>query len=98
VLHGICNDYFLVIAAMYVARLAGAELASQAQSWLILVISGFGQAIGSAVAGLIYASAIVPRQVLGAQAWTPLWAVPVLLAALTAVTWVSLFRPVSNVR
>ena len=92
-LHGICADYFIVIAAMYIAEIASRNLAAQAQNWLILVVSGFGQAIGSGVAGAVYSSTIMPRAHLGPQAWTQLWLVPVVLATATTIVWVLFFRP-----
>lgn len=90
-LHGICNDYFIVIAAMFIARIAAPEFAAQAQSWLILMISGFGAAIGSATAGSIYGTQIAPNAAQGATAWIPLWTLPVGLAALTCVAWLLFF-------
>ncbi|SLK09124.1 nucleoside transporter [Novosphingobium mathurense] len=95
-LHGICNDYFIVIAAMYLARVAPQDLAAQAQGWLILMVSGFGQAIGSALSGQIYALSVAPNQAVGAAAWTPLWFVPIGLAVVTAIVWTLFFRPVSS--
>jgi nucleoside transporter len=92
-LHGICNDFFIVIAAMFIARIAPADLAAQAQGWLILMISGFGAAIGSIISGGIYAAKIATRPELGAAAWIPLWLVPVGLAGLTGLLWILLFRP-----
>ena len=92
--HGICNDYFVIIAAMYIGRVASADLQSQAQGWLILMLSGFGQGIGSAVAGAIYATRVSVRTEMGAQAWTPLWLVPIGLALATCFVWVTFFRPV----
>lgn len=90
-LHGICNDYFIVIAAMFIARIAAPELAAQAQSWLILMISGFGAAIGSGVAGAIYGSGVAPHIAEGPSAWTSLWLLPVILAGVTSLVWVVFF-------
>lgn len=96
-LHGICNDYFMVVSAMFIARIVPAELAAQAQGWLILMISGFGQAIGSAVSGHIYATAIAPHPEAGPMAWDALWYVPMALAAVTAAVW-TLFFPSKSAR
>jgi nucleoside transporter len=95
-LHGICNDYFIVIAAMFIAQITPPHLAAQAQGWLILMISGFGAAIGSAVSGSIYAAQIATRPELGATAWTPLWLVPIGLAVLTTLLWALFFPPLSE--
>ena len=90
-LHGICADYFIVVGAMFVGRLAPPHLASQAQSWLIMMISGFGGAIGSAVSGAIYASHVAPQLAAGASAWQPLWLFPIGLASITCLAWIVLF-------
>lgn len=90
-LHGICNDYFIVIAAMFIAKLAPEHLAAQAQSWLILMISGFGAAIGSSVSGAIYGRSIAPFPSTEVEHWTSLWAVPVALAIATSAIWLVLF-------
>ncbi|BBC73567.1 nucleoside:proton symporter [Altererythrobacter sp. B11] len=90
-LHGICNDYFIVIAAMFIAKIAPARLAAQAQSWLILMISGFGAAIGSALSGQLFAAFVTRNVAEGASAWVPMWWVPVGLAVATTVIWIALF-------
>lgn len=90
-LHGICNDYFIVVSAMFIARIVPAELAAQAQGWLILMISGFGQAIGSGVAGRIYGAFVAPHPEAGPQVWDPLWYVPIALALVTSIVWTLLF-------
>ncbi|MCH7627084.1 MAG: MFS transporter [Proteobacteria bacterium] len=95
-LHGICNDYFIIIAAMYISRIAPVDLQAQAQSWLTLMISGFGQAIGSGVGGAIYAARVVPNASLGPAAWTPLWQLPIALALCTALVWSLFFRPAAD--
>ena len=99
-LHGICNDYFIVIAAMFIARIAPIDLAAQAQSWLILMISGFGAAIGSALSGQLFNRFVSGNAAADAAAWTPMWLVPVGLAAVTAFTWAALFpgKPAANRR
>jgi nucleoside transporter len=97
-LHGICNDYFIVIAAMFIARMAPADLAAQAQGWLILMISGFGAALGSAISGQVFGAVVATRPQLGAAAWAPLWLVPTGLAALTCLIWLLFFRPVHDGR
>jgi nucleoside transporter len=91
-LHGICNDFFLILSAMYIDRVAPVELAAQAQGWLILVISGFGGAIGGFVGGWIFGAAVAAHPEAGPTAWTPLWLVPIGAAILTGVLWISLFR------
>ncbi|MBT2246132.1 MFS transporter [Sphingobium sp. BHU LFT2] len=93
-LHGICNDYFIVVAAMFIARIAPAELAAQAQGWLILMVSGFGAAIGSAGSGAIYGAYVIPAMASqGASAWSPMWVGPIGMAIITCLLWLTLYRP-----
>ncbi|UXY09843.1 MFS transporter [Kosakonia sp. ML.JS2a] len=88
-LHGICNDFFLIISAMYIDRLAPAEMKVQAQSWLIIAISGFGAAFGSVISGAVYSSSVNTAV---AQSWIPLWSVPIGIAVLTSVIWLTGFK------
>lgn len=83
-LHGICNDFFLIISAMYIDRLAPAEMKVQAQSWLIIAISGFGAAFGSLISGTVYSETVNTAVV---QSWIPLWSIPIGIAALTSLIW-----------
>ncbi|HHO8472692.1 TPA: MFS transporter [Klebsiella pneumoniae] len=83
-LHGICNDFFLVISAMYIDRLAPPEMKVQAQSWLIIAISGFGAAFGSLISGYVY-SVTVDSTLM--QSWITLWTIPIGIAVLTSVIW-----------
>ncbi|MEF2074551.1 MFS transporter [Consotaella aegiceratis] len=91
-LHGICNDFFLIISAMYVDRIAPEKVSAQAQSWLILDINGFGALIGSFAAGQIFGATVAVMPDAGPAAWTPIWLVPIGSAVITAVLWISLFR------
>ncbi|MEU4896423.1 MFS transporter [Streptomyces sp. NPDC044780] len=92
VLQGICNDFFLVLAAMYIGQVAPVELMAQAQSMLILVVSGFGQCIGALTSGWIYDATV------GAQAhsvpgdWGAVWSLPIVSALIAAVVWALFFR------
>ncbi|WP_306209225.1 MFS transporter [Actinoplanes sp. RD1] len=89
-LHGICNDFFLVIGAMYLNQVARAEIAAQAQNMLILVVSGLGALIGSYGAGEVYAAVVTADS--GPGDWTPLWLVPIGAAILTTALWTAFFR------
>lgn len=83
-LHGICNDFFLIISAMYIDRLAPPELKVQAQSWLIIAISGFGAAFGSLISGYVYSVTVDSALV---QSWIALWSIPIGIAVLTSIIW-----------
>ncbi|MDK4549236.1 MFS transporter [Enterobacter roggenkampii] len=88
-LHGICNDFFLIISAMYIDRLAPAEMKVQAQSWLIIAISGFGAAFGSLISGTVYSGTVDIEIV---QSWIPLWSIPIGIAVVTSVIWLIGFK------
>ena len=91
-MHGICSDFFLVLAAMYIDRVAPVELTAQAQGMLILVISGIGAFIGATVSGTIFGDAVATNPAAGAAAWTPIWLVPIGAAIVTALVWTIFFR------
>lgn len=88
-LHGICNDFFLIISAMYIDRLAPAEMKVQAQSWLIIAISGFGAAFGALISGYVYLHTVDTAV---SQSWTSLWSIPIGIAVLTSVIWLIGFK------
>lgn len=91
-LHGICNDFCVVIAAMYIDRLAPQELAAQAQSWVILVFSGVGAAIGSVISGAVYGHFVAPHAAAGGYAWIAMWAVPIGVVVVNMLIWIFLFN------
>ncbi|WP_216332527.1 MFS transporter [Rhizobium sp. X9] len=93
-LQGICNDFFLILSAMFIDRQTPPQLKAQAQSWLILVVSGFGSGIGSFVAGEIFGAKVAPNLAVGAEAWTPLWLFPIGCAVVTAIIWTLFFKPI----
>jgi nucleoside transporter len=95
-LHGICNDFFLILSAMYIDRVTPAEFKAQAQSWLIMAISGFGSAAGSLISGAIFAQTVALNPQGGAAAWTPIWLVPIGSAIITAIIWISFFKSTSD--
>ncbi|QHO79885.1 MFS transporter [Enterobacter hormaechei] len=88
-LHGICNDFFLIISAMYIDKLAPAEMKVQAQSWLIIAISGFGAAFGSLISGTVYSGTVDTTTV---QSWILLWTIPIGIAVVTSVIWLIGFK------
>lgn len=91
-LHGICSDFFLVVGAMFIDQVSPVELTAQAQSMLILVISGVGAVIGTFVSGQIFGATVAVNPTAGPAAWTPLWLLPVGTAILTAIIWIVFFR------
>lgn len=92
-LHGICNDFFIVVGAMYIDEVSPARVRSQAQNLLIMAISGIGALIGSTLAGQVFASSVAGRlESDGAAAFHPMFWIPMVAAVLTTLTWILLFR------
>ncbi|NMO91731.1 MFS transporter [Actinomycetospora sp. TBRC 11914] len=91
-LHGICNDFFLVLTAMWLNQVVPAKLHAQAQNMLILVISGLGALIGSLASGEIYNATVATAPATDTGAWTTLWIVPVAIAVVTTILWLGIFR------
>jgi len=90
-LHGICNDFFLILGAMYVDKVAPAELKAQAQSFFLFVSSGIGVFIGSLVAGEVYNAVVAPDST-DLSTWSALWMLPIAASVVTAVLWIVFFR------
>ena len=94
-LHGICNDFFLILGAMYVDQVAPVALKAQAQSYFIFVSTGLGAFVGSLVAGQVYNAVVAPSVAAGAHdlgGWAALWMLPVGASVLTAILWIVFFR------
>jgi nucleoside transporter len=56
-LHGMCYDFMLIGAALFVDRCVRAELRARSQSFLTLVTMGIGVMVGSLIANAVYAGA-----------------------------------------
>jgi nucleoside transporter len=91
-LQGVCNDFFLVLAAMYLGEIAPIELGAQAQSMLILMVSGFGAFVGAFVSGRIYDATVGAEQHPGPGDWDAIWVLPICTALAAAVVWTLFFR------
>lgn len=91
-MHGICNDLFIILSALYIDRVAPPALKAQAQSWLIIAISGFGSAAGSLISGEVFARTVALQAHPDAAAWTSIWLVPIGSAVITALLWICCFR------
>lgn len=91
-MHGICNDFFLILSAMYLDKVAPLQLRAQAQSMLILVISGIGAFLGATLSGAIFTRYVLPNIAEGATAFTPMWLIPITAALITGVLWIVFFK------
>lgn len=87
-LHGICYDFFFVAGQIYTDRFAGARFRGAAQGLITLATYGVGILIGSLVAGPVVDAFATPD----GHAWTSIWIVPAVIAALVLLAFVALFR------
>lgn len=58
-LHGMCYDFLLIGAALFVDRCVRGELRARSQAFLTLVTMGVGVMVGSVIANAVYAAATV---------------------------------------
>ncbi|GHW45615.1 MFS transporter [Vibrio cholerae] len=93
-MHGICNDFFLIVAAMYIDKLTSKDMKAQAQGWLIIMISGFGAAFGSLISGYLYSNNVVEGNL---STWVYVWFFPIIIAAITSTIWLIKFKEIRNI-
>ncbi len=93
-LHGICYDFFFVVAYLYVDRLAPKHLRASAQGLYTFVTLGVAMFLGALVAGDVtthYTSGNVTD-------WTRLWLVPLAGSLVSAALFAILFREATRPR
>lgn len=88
-LHGVCFDFVIVAATIWIDKHFPPETRGRAQSFLALVTWGAGYVIGSLGANLVYNANAGAG---GQPSWHEFWLVPAGLAAATAVVFWFLFR------
>lgn len=91
-LQGICNDFCLVVAALYIGKIAPVTISAQAQSMLVLAVSGIGGFAGSFIAGRIYNATVAVRPASDISSWTGVWVLPIATALIATVLWSLIFR------
>jgi nucleoside transporter len=94
-LHGICNDFFLILGAMYIDRVAPLQVKAQGQSFFLFISSGIGVFLGSLVAGQVFNAVVAPQIEAGDSglgAWSTLWLLPIAASVVTAILWIAFFR------
>ena len=87
-LHGVCFDFVIVAATIWVGKHFAADRSSRAQSFLALMTWGVGYVIGSNVASMVQAS----TSGAGTEVWHDFWLMPAGFAAVTAVIFLIIFR------
>ncbi|WP_092534668.1 MFS transporter [Actinomyces ruminicola] len=87
-MQGVCNDFLLVLGAMYVSSLCPPEISAQGQSLFTMLYNGLGALIGSLFGNVVFNSVVAPN--LGARgtgAWIPLWIIGACAAGIAVVLW-----------
>lgn len=90
-IHGICVDFFMITATIYVQKAAPKEIKAQAQSLFVVLTSGIGTFVGSLIAGQLYNS-IIATSSSSAQQWQTFWLVPAIIATVLAVFFLFAFK------
>lgn len=93
-LHGVCYDFFFVVAFMYTDRVAGPNVKGQGQGLIVMLTYGLGLLLGSQLSGALYAHATGTGSVPSLGAWREFWWWPAAAGALVAIAFAALFRPV----
>jgi nucleoside transporter len=92
-LHGICNDFFLIIGFMYAEQVAPRAIKAQAQAFVGVLTTGVGVVIGSAVGGVIFNSTIGNQPPGGpASDWNSMFIIPTVVSVAVAVIFAIFFR------
>jgi len=89
-LHGICNDFFLIVGFMYMDKVAPDAIKAQAQSFFVFVSQGVGTFVGSLAAGEVFNAIVVDPAAPGQ--WVALWTVPVVIAIVSGALFSVMFR------
>jgi nucleoside transporter len=87
-LHGICYDFFFVVAYLYVDRQAPSQLRASAQGLITFITLGVGWFLGNLISGWVKDAFTQGNTI----QWTQVWLVPLAGAALCTVVFMILFR------
>jgi MFS family permease len=63
ILHGVCQDFFVVTGQIYTDQLAPKQIRAQAQGMLVILTVGLGMAIGAQLAGRVETRFTPPQSV-----------------------------------
>ena len=87
-LHGVCYDFFFVVAYLYVDREAPKHLRASAQAMITFVLLGAGMFVGNLLAGKVHEYYSVGDH----TDWPRVWLVPLVIAAGVLVPFCLLYR------
>lgn len=88
-LHGVCFDFVVVAATIWVGKHFGADSRSRAQSFLALMTWGIGYVIGTNVANAVFNGT---ETAANQPDWQAFWLVPAGFATIVAVIFLIVFR------
>ncbi len=88
-LHGFCYVFFFVAAYIYVDKVAPVDIRNSAQSFIAIVILGFGNFVGSIFSGWI--KQLFTNEA-GVTNWTNIFLVPTILTILCAIFFSFFFK------
>jgi nucleoside transporter len=97
-LHGICYDFFFVTGQIYVDQQAPVRIRAAAQGLLALVTAGAGYLVGSIVSGRVVDAYALSAGGVTTHAWTAIWPVPAIGAAVILLLFLLLFQPAPTAR
>ncbi|MDQ1205521.1 MFS transporter [Microbacterium sp. SORGH_AS_0862] len=88
-MHGICNDFFMVLGAMYVSRICPPSIIGQGQALFQLIFTGIGTFLGSLVGNELYNRLVGPEA--SPEGWAALWWVGIIVSIIASLLWGLLF-------
>lgn len=89
ILHGICYDFFFVTGQIYVDRVAGPKIRSQAQGFYVLITQGLGMLIGAQLIQILAKRSVNDT---GSTDWRTFWTYPAVFALVVLIIFVLLFK------
>ena len=92
-LHGICYDFFFVVAFMYADSAAGDEVKGQAQGLVVMLTYGAGMLLGSQLCGALYGAIATTHANLAVSKWQVFWWMPAAIALAVFVLFAIFFKP-----
>lgn len=87
-LHGVCQDFFIIASQIYADRHFGEAARSRGQSFLMTILGG-GALIGANCAGVVYSLATISP---ARHDWQLFWLVPAVISGLILICFAAFFR------